>query len=176
MPEITRVDIENWIRHLATGEFHYTKVMGLSRVLSPEEDNKLRKIMYDLTHAKDPCVESIGRHDGYYRPIDEVPEPEDWQGVDATVDFPVVLPFNLRKYVWIDAGTNIVVAGSKDSGKTGFIMRTVAMNMNEINTVFLCNLEGGKTQLKRRFDAMDIYVPNPAPFKVYHVIDNFHEV
>ena len=173
MPEITRYAIEVWIKEVATGEFHYKKVLGLNGHLTPKEDNKLRGIIHELC-SKNVC-ESFGRKDGWYRPIEDVPEPEDWQAVDASKDFPILLPFDLRKYVWIDPGTHFVVAGSKDSGKSGILMRVVALNMNRVNTVFLTNMEGGKTQLKRRFNAMDIEIPEPAPFKVYIMNENFHD-
>ncbi|KKK77616.1 hypothetical protein LCGC14_2851810, partial [marine sediment metagenome] len=173
MAKISRAEIENWIRVVADGEFHYKDILGLRFVLSPEEDTNLRKVMYDFCHRPKPICESLGR--GNYRLIDDLPEPEDWQSVDSTKDFPIVLPFDLRKYVWVDPGTHIIVAGSKDSGKTGFLMRIVAMNMLGVNTVFLCNMEGGKSQLKRRFDAMDIAIPNPPPFKTWVRTENFHD-
>jgi len=173
MPEISRFDVEIWIATVATGKFHYKSVCGLQGRLDPKSDNKLRGIIWEL--CKKGVCESVGGRDGWYRPIDKLPDPEDWQNTDATKDFPIVLPFDLRKYVWIDPGTTIVVAGSKDSGKTGFLMRTVVLNMNRLNTVFLCNMEGGKNQLKRRFGAMDIKIPNPPPFKTWVKTENFHD-
>ena len=173
MPEISRSDIELWIQNVPTGEFHYKAVKDGN--IDPSCYGRLRQIMHDICKADKPICESVGRKDGYYRAIDEMPEAVDWQSVDATKDFPIILPFDLRKYVWIDNDTTVVVAGSKDSGKTGFIMRTVAMNMHFVNTVFLTNMEGGVNQLKRRFDAMDIEIERPAPFKVHYMIDNFHD-
>lgn len=170
---IGRYEVEQWISTVATGEFYYKNVLGLERVLTPQEDNRLRGIIHEL--CKKGICESIGKNDGRYRPVEELPEPEDWQDTDATKDFPVVLPFDLRKYVWIDPETHIGVAGSKDSGKTGFLMRVVAMNMKTVNTVFLCNMEGGRNQLKRRFDAMDISIPEPPPFKTWMRTENFHD-
>jgi len=175
MVEISRAKIEDWINTMPEGEFHYKDIMGLRSVLTPELDVSLRKVIWDFCHRPKPICESVRRGDGYYRRVDELPEPEDWQDTDATKDFPIVLPFDLRKYVWIDPETHIIVAGSKDSGKSGFLMRTVAMNMNRINTVFLTNMEGGRNQLKRRFDAMDIKIPNPPPFKTWFKDENFHD-
>lgn len=173
MTTISRPEIENWIRFIADGDFHYKDIMGLRTVLNPELDTTLRKVIYDFCHQAHPLTESLGR--GNYRLIDKLPEPVDWQNVDATKDFPIVLPFDLRKYVWIDPETHVIVAGSKDSGKTGFIMRVVAENMLRVNTVFLSNMEGGGNQIKRRFDAMDIEIPNPPPFKTWFKVDNFHD-
>jgi len=175
MPEITRYEIETWIKTIATGEFHYKNVLGLERVLTPTQDNKLRKIMWDLCHAPEPICESVGRRDGWYRAIDNGAKPLDWQNVEARRDSGLILPFDLRKYAFIYPDTTIVVAGSKSSGKTGFCFRTVALNMHRVNTVFLTNLEGGLSMLRDRFYAMDIEIPNPAPFSVLFVAENYHD-
>jgi len=47
--------------------------------------------------------------------------------------------------------------------------------MYNVNTVFLTNMEGGLSQVKRRFNAMDIVIPSPPPFKTWFKIDNFHD-
>ncbi|KKM89166.1 hypothetical protein LCGC14_1251470 [marine sediment metagenome] len=172
---ISRPDIKNWIETMPEGDFHYKDIMGLRPILTPELDTALRRIVYDFSHGDNQICESTGKGDGRYRRIDNLPEPEDWQNTDATKDFPIVLPFDLRKYAWIDPETHIIITGSKDSGKTGYIMRAVGMNMNIINTVFLTNMEGGRNQLKRRFDAMNINIPNPPPFKTWFKTDNFHD-
>ena len=171
--EINKHDIEVWIQDIPTGEFHYKEVLNGN--IDPSSYGRLRQIMHEICMAEKPICESVGRRDGYYRAIEDISDAVDWQSVDASKDFPIILPFDLRKYVWIDNDTTVVVAGSKDSGKTGFIMRTVAMNMHFVNTVFLTNMEGGVNQLKRRFDAMDIEIERPAPFKVHYMIDNFHD-
>ena len=175
MPEITRHAIRAWIEEIATGEFHYTKVMGLNGRLSPEEDAKLRKIIWEFCHETTPIVESIGRNDGHYRPIQSGSPSLDWQGIEERRDSGLLLPFNLRKYVFIYPDTTLIFAGSKSSGKTGILYRTVAMNMNRVNTVLLTNLEGGLSMLRDRFNAMDIDIPVPAPFEVKFVTENFHD-
>ena len=173
--EITRYAIRDWIENIATGEFHYRNVLGLGGKLDPEDDTKLRKIIYELCHEKEPICESVGRNDGFYISIDNHATPLDWQNVGSKVDSGLVLPFDLRKHVFIYPDTTTVVAGSKSSGKTGFLYRTVVLNMNRVHTELLTNLEGGLGMLKDRFDAMDLDIPTPAPFKVRFVTDHFHQ-
>ena len=173
--EITRNAIRGWVETIATGEFHYTKVLGLQGKLTPEEDTKLRKIIYEFCHEKEPICESVGRNDGWYIPIDNHAQPLDWQNVGSKVDSGVILPFDLRKHVFIYPDTTLVVAGSKSSGKTGFLYRTVVLNMNRVNVELLTNLEGGLMMLKDRFDAMDMEIPTPAPFKTRFVIEHYHQ-
>jgi len=174
MATAKRFDIEQWIKVVPTGEFHYKEV--LDGQIDSASYGRLRRIMWDLCHAPEPVCEPVGRRDGYYRPIPDAVLPVDWQDVEAKKDFPVVLPFDLRKYVFIYPNTAIVIAGSKSSGKTGFLYRTIVLNMLSINTILLSNMEGGKEQMHDRFYAMtDIQIPKPAPFMTYPVYDNFHD-
>jgi len=175
MKEVTKRDIELWIQTVARGEFHYSKV--LDGGVSPASLGKVRKYIHELCYPKvgEPICEPVGRRDGYYRPIDDDAKPLDWQSLEARRDSGLILPFDLRKYVFIYPDTTAVVAGSKSSGKTGFCYRTVALNMNRKNTILLTNLEGGLNMLRDRFNAMDIEIPNPAPFKVLFVSDNYHD-
>jgi len=171
MPTISRYDIELWIRTVATGEFHYKNVLGLDRVLKPEEDNKLRGIIFELCKAK--VCESIGRRDGYYRPIQNSVEPIDFAKLRPR-DFPIILPFDLRKYVFIYPDTTVIVAGSKSSGKTGFLYRTVALNMGKVNIKLLSNMEGGREQMYDRFKVMGIDLATMPKF-IYPVNEHFHD-
>ncbi|KKL20640.1 hypothetical protein LCGC14_2453450 [marine sediment metagenome] len=77
--------------------------------------------------------------------------------------------------MFIYPDTEVVVAGAKSAGKTGFLYRTVVLNMNRVNVELLSNLEGGLGMLKDRFNAMDIEIPRPAPFKVRFVTEHFHQ-
>ncbi len=169
--EISRYAIETWIKTIATGEFHYKTVLGLERVLTPKEDNKLRGIIHELVKA-DVC-ESIGKKDGWYRPVEDGVEPIDFTKLRPK-DFPIVLPFDLRKYVFIYPDTTIIVAGSKSSGKTGFCYRTIADNMGKINIKLLSNMEGGQEQMYDRFMSMGINLAEIPKF-VYPVYDHFHD-
>lgn len=171
MPEITRYDIELWVKTMATGEFHYKNVMGLEKVLTPKEDNKLRGIIFELCKAG--VCESIGRKDGYYRPVQDGVEPIDF-GKLRPRDFPVILPFDLRKYVFIYPDTTTIYAGSKSSGKSGLIYRTIKLNWGKVNLKLLSNMEGGREQMYDRFKAMDIDLAIVPKF-IYPVNDHFHD-
>jgi len=173
MPEISRYDIELWIKAVATGEFHYKDIKGLRSVLTPELDRKLRKIVHDICHSPQPACESVGRRDGYYRPIQDGVKPIDFTNLRPR-DFPVILPFDLRKYVFIYPDTTILVAGSKSSGKSGFCYRVVKDNFGRMNVILLSNMEGGKEQMYDRFKAMGIDLATVPQF-VYPVNENFHD-
>ena len=173
MPEISRYDIELWISTVATGEFHYKDIKGLRGVLTPELDRKLRKIVHDICHSAEPACESIGRKDGWYRPIEDGIKPVNFAELRPR-DFPLVLPFDLRKYVFIYPDTTIIYAGSKSSGKSGLIYQTVKLNWGKIKIKLLSNMEGGKEQMYDRFKAMGIDLATVPEF-IYPVYDHFHD-
>jgi hypothetical protein len=171
MAGATKHDVELWIKTIVTGEFHYTEV--LDKQIDPQYYGRLRKIMHDLCKAE--VIEPVGRRDGFYRVIQDGVRPVEWQNLQARRDSGLLLPFDLRKYVFIYPDTTIVVAGSKSSGKTGFLYRTVVLNMERVVTILLTNLEGGLSQLRDRFCAMDVAIPEPAPFIVLPVNENYHD-
>ena len=172
MPKASRHDVELWLRTVATGEFHYKEVMDGQ--IDPSSFGNLRKIMSELCRGEEPLCESVGRRDGYYRIIQDGAKPLDFSNIKGKQEFPLLLPFDLRKYVFIYPDTTTVIAGSKSSGKTGFLYRTCEMNMNKINTLLLSNMEGGAVQMYDRFLAMGIDLAKTSKF-IYHVTDNFHD-
>jgi len=89
-------------------------------------------------------------------------------------DFPVILPFDLRKYVFIYPDTIIIVAGSKSSGKTGFCYRAIADNLGKVNIKLLSNMEGGRELMYDRFKAMGVDLATLPKF-IYPVSDHFHD-
>jgi len=173
MIKLSKYDVENWIKTIAGGEFYYRNV--LDGQIDPSSYGHLRKIMHEICSAENPICERVGRKDGFYRPIENHAIPLNWQKIARRIDSEVLLPFNLRDYVFIYPDTVIVVAGAKSAGKTGFLYRVIVLNMNHKNVILLTNLEGGLALLKDRFEAMDVEIPDPAPFKVINVSDNFHD-
>ncbi len=162
--------IEQWMA-ITTGPIHYTQACDgqFDREYWPH----LRVIFHRMCERG--VAESVGGKDGLYRLVEDNARPLDWQSSGNKKDSGLILPFDLRKYVFIYPDTTSVVAGSKSSGKTGFLYRTVVLNMNNMNTILLTNLEGGIGMLRDRFNAMDIEIPVPAPFKVINVFQNYHD-
>lgn len=171
MPDLTQSDVNNWIKYSATGDFHYKEVLN-GRV-QPPSFNKLRE--YILRACNEGICESLGRKDGWYRPIQDTPKPLDLLSVPARKDSGIVLPFNLREYVFIYPNTTIVVAGSKSSGKTGFCYQTAKLNLSKKKVIILSNLEGGEAMMRDRFESMGILDRYGTDFFVYRADSNFHD-
>jgi hypothetical protein len=170
--EPTQDIVEQWMS-MTEAPIHY------ARVCDSQFDKRywphLRVIFQRM--RKKGLVEAVGGKDGIYRWVADHAKPLDWQSCQEHADSGLLLPFDLRKYVFIYPDSTIIVAGSKSSGKTGFLYRVIGMNMSRdgFKVVLLTNLEGGVWMLRDRFNAMDIEIPNPAPFKVIPVYENFHD-
>ena len=166
----TQLLVEQWIT-LTNGQVHYTQALDgqVDRAYWPH----LRMIFKRM--CEKGLIEQVGNKDGLYRLIENQARPVDWQSVEKVKDSRVLLPFDLRKYVFIYPDTTIVVAGSKSSGKSGFLYRTIIMNMEKMVVILLTNLEGGINMLRDRFDSMDVEIPVPAPFDVIPVYNNYHD-
>jgi hypothetical protein len=167
----TREIVEAWLG-VVDGEFHYTK--ACDGIFDRSEYPHLRMI---FKRAKERgLVENVGNKDGYYRVTQNLAQPLDWQDYEAHADSGLVLPFDLRKWAFIYPDTTTVIAGSKSSGKTGFLYRTVVLNMlGKRKVKLLTNLEQGIGALKDRFSDMDVNIPKPAPFDVIPVYENHHD-
>ncbi len=166
----TQALVEQWMS-MTTGAVYYAS--ACDDQFEKEHRPHLRVIFSRL--AKEGKIEPVVGKDGWYRWVEDTAKPIPWQDYEKTKDSGLLLPFNLRQYVFIYPDTTTVVAGSKSSGKSGFLYRTVVLNMNSMNTILLTNLEGGVGMLRDRFDAMDIKIPYPAPFQVIPVYENFHD-
>uniref|UniRef100_A0A6M3LK64 Uncharacterized protein n=1 Tax=viral metagenome TaxID=1070528 RepID=A0A6M3LK64_9ZZZZ len=169
--EPTQSLVEEWMC-FTTAPIHYTKAC----------DEQFHKRYYPhlrvifLRMKKKGIVESVGGREGFYRLVDDSARPIEWQDYEAHTDSGLILPFDLRKYVFIYPDTTTIVAGSKSSGKTGFLYRTVVLNMYGKRKVKLLTcMEGGIGQLRDRFSSMDVEIPKPAPFDVIPVYGNFHD-
>jgi hypothetical protein len=162
--------IEQWM-DFTTGPVHYTQ--ACDGQIDREHWPHLRMIFKRMCDKG--VVEPVGGKDGMYRKVENHAIPIDWQSNENPGDSEIMLPFDLRKYVYIYPDTTIVVAGSKSSGKTGFLYRTVVMNMERIPVILLTNLEGGINMLRDRFNSMNIDIPVPAPFDVIPVYENHHD-
>ena len=111
--KLTQEIVELWLKTVA-GEFHYTK--ALDGQVDPSSYPHLREIMVRL--AEKNKVRSLGRHDGWYRPVKEV-EPVRWQDADESLFFDLSYPmghednssFRLEEYINLSPGDLVVLAG-----------------------------------------------------------------
>lgn len=91
----------------------------------------------------------VDRYRGSYRVVADGSVPLNWRQADASCIKTLKFPFQLEKYVRILPKNIIVVAGSKDAGKTALLLNFIRLNMN-MHKIFYYSSEMGELELKNR--------------------------
>ncbi len=155
---------------LVNGTFNTRQMCAELNIVTLEAKGHLRVILHRLTETGVIAKTGI---DGTYRKIESEKKVIDWQTADPGKSLPLVLPFEIHKYCRIYPKSIIIIAGSKNEGKTSFLLKCIQLNMNRF-LIDLYNSETGPEQLKERLTPLDI--PEPAPFNTYERYDNFADV
>ncbi|KKL72642.1 hypothetical protein LCGC14_2082870 [marine sediment metagenome] len=170
MPKtLTYETVLQWVS-LVDGNFTTRQMWSELNIITPEGKAYLRVCLNRAAEAGMIAKTSV---DGRYRRIDNEKKPIDWQAADLTKTLPIRLPFDIHNIARIYPKSIIIVAGSKNEGKTAFLLKCVQLNMERF-VVDLYNSETGPEQLKERFSPLNI--PIPAPFNVYERYDNFGDI
>ena len=167
--ELTAHTVLQWVT-LASGAFNTRQICSELNITSPEGKTNLRQILHRLCESGVITKTAI---DGTYRRVDNEKKLIDWENADITANIPIQLPFGLHNLCKVYPKSIIIVAGSKNEGKTAFLMQCIKLNMGNFKIDFF-NSETGPEQLKARFEQLDI--PRPAPFTTYERYDNFADV
>uniref|UniRef100_A0A6M3IR03 Uncharacterized protein n=1 Tax=viral metagenome TaxID=1070528 RepID=A0A6M3IR03_9ZZZZ len=155
---------------LVSGTFTARTMCNELNIVTVESKGHLRVILHRLCESGVIAKTNL---DGTYRRIDNERKPIDWQSADISKVLPIKLPFGIHEVCKIYPKSIIVVAGSKNEGKTSFLLECVKLNMGRF-VIDLYNSETGPEQLKERLMPLDI--PEPAPFNTYERYDNFADV
>ena len=170
MPKQLTYDVVlQWVT-LVSGNFNTRQMWAELNILTPESKAYLRVCLNRMVDAGVIAKTSL---DGTYRRIDNEKKPIDWQSADLSKVLPIRLPFGIHEVCKIYPKSIIIVAGSKNEGKTAFLLECVKLNMSRF-IIDLYNSETGPEQLKERFAPLNI--PEPAPFNTYERYDNFADV
>jgi len=143
---LTQDIIRNWVM-TTTGTFHLSDIHRDLNIKSPEGKSSLRVTMHRL--ANEGYVIRVQGKDGFYRFVDKELIPLNWKDADPKNVFPVKYPFGIEKYAATYPKNIITIGGSKDAGKTAYIINLIRMNMKR-HRVVLFNSESGEAELKNR--------------------------
>ena len=162
--------IEQWVS-LTKGQFNVRDIWQEIGIDTVEGKHHLR-IILDRLEGKG-LIKRIDKGFGSYRCIDSDAPIIDWRAADTQNIVPLGWPFELEKYVSIYPKNVVIVAGSKQEGKSTFLYNFIRLNMYRYR-IDLFNSETGPEQMKDRFT--DLGIPVDAPFQVYERYDNFADV
>ena len=164
---LTQAIVEQWVS-LTKGQFNVRDIWQEIGIETPEGKNYLRKIL-----SRMPNVKQLEKGFGNYRVIDSQAMEMNWEHADPANIVPLLFPFGEHEFVKIFPKSIIIVAGSKQAGKTAYLYNFIKLNMSKY-TIDLFNSETGPEQMKERFDSLGI-APMPS-FHVYERYDNYADV
>ena len=169
MPKLlTQALIEQWIS-LVKGKFNVREIWAEVGIESPEGKQHLRVI---LSRIEAKGIIS-GNGGGGYRRLDIEAPIIAWQAADPNKVVLLRFPFSEHEFVKIYPKSIIIIAGSKNAGKTAYLYNFISLNMSQFK-IDLFNSETSPEQMQDRFSPLNI--PDPAPFNVYERYDNFADV
>lgn len=167
--QLTQAVVEGWIA-LVKGVFHTRDIWSELGIETPEGKTHLRVI---LNRLEDKGIIKTVTKDGTYRRLDVELLPIQWQAADPNKEIHLLFPFGIEQYCRIYPKSIVIIAGSKNAGKTAFLYNLIQMNMEQFS-IDLFNSETGPEQMLERFQPLNI--PDPAPFQVYERYDNYADV
>ena len=169
MPQpLTQAVVEQYVA-LCHGKITYRDMWNELDIGTPEGKAHLRVIMDRLV---DKTVRRLS--DGSYQKIIGQCEEIDWASANPNNVVDLSFPFGIEEYAKVYPKSIIVVAGSKNAGKTAFLYNFIMKNC-EKHIIDLYNSETGPEQMKERFSAFPD-MPLPPPFNTFERYDNYADV
>lgn len=162
--------IKEWVKEVQ-GYFTSHQLDGELDIRTPKEKGLRRVVIKQLCDVNE--IQRVTGGVGAYRKVDTTALIMDWQSADPKNIVSLKFPFGLEQFVKIFPKSILIVAGSKNEGKSLFMYDFTLKNMYHPLGIDLYNSETGREQMKERLDNFDVEIPNPAPFRVFERYDNF---
>ena len=136
---------------LQEGYWNLTEAKKALQLLTKEEKGHLDVIVHRL--RKEGVIEKYGNQAGVYRTVMTEIEPIDFINCNV-VPLSVHYPFGIEDYYKTLPKNIIVVAGSPDSGKTGFMLNFARLNQDG-HEIHYFSSEMGPMELRERLSKFD---------------------
>jgi len=134
------------------GHFLSTDVYNCLQLSTRNEKKLCSKVLADL--AKEKIIERIGIKNGSFRLIgDEAPDIDIYAPKKEFLK--LEFPLDLHHYFKAMPKNIIIIAGTQDAGKTAFLLRFVAMNMNRGMAIRYQTSEMGTFELQDRLEMFE---------------------
>lgn len=166
-------ELKSWIL-TTSGHFLTTTVHNCLQVTTRREKKTVHMALARMCEGTDPILERIGTKAGMYRKIEKDLNEVNYLNA-PTDEFSIMWPLEIETLCTIYPGNIIIVAGSKSSGKTGFLLNVVKLNMNRHDIVYL-NSEMGDTEFRKRLELFEDVKLQDWKLKAYHRASNFADL
>ena len=166
-------EVENLIEFRGNGIMSLVDFYSDLKLDSREEKASCRMALNRLSARKKIEKIESGRT-GTYRLVDTVADRIQFIDGDSK-RFPVKLPLDLNALCNIYPKNIIIIAGSKSSGKTAFLLTTAMLNQNHIPVVYL-NSDMGDEEYTDRLKKMGFTCQEDIKFNALNRSHSFHDL
>jgi hypothetical protein len=164
---------EEVLEWVLTTDGHFLTTESHKELELTTRDHKKAAGMAFLRLKEKGIIEKYGYKRGCYRRIENDCEPVSWE--NASTDFmDIWLPFGLSEITGVQPGNIAILAGSKDSGKTGALMNIAKENRHKYKIHYFSS-EMGPAEFKLRAENFDISTDQWG-INFYERFDNFADV
>ena len=165
-------DIKEFLKY-TQGTFRLCEIKDWLQVTNQRDYGLLKVTIHRLVKAN--VLERIEKQPGVYRVVERDVEEIALEDEDDNPPLNIKWPFGLENLVDIMPKNIIVLAGTKDSGKSAFCMNTIKLNMHSWDIRYFSS-EMGEQELKRRLRRHDDMKLSDWKFKAYMRASNFADV
>lgn len=148
-----------------------TTILQLLHITTKEEKRNLTVILCRLQEKG--IIERIQNSRGEYRIVVQDKNEMDLLSEDNIEEVKVKLPLDLNNMCIISPGNIVIVAGSKSSGKTAFLLNVALFNQNNFEVIYL-NSEMHQSEFKKRMKKFD-YALKDWKIRAYKCHSNFDD-
>ncbi len=163
-------EVKEWVR-TTQGSFQTRQCYQDLSIVTKRE--KKTAYMVLLRMVEDKYIEREGKSTGTFRKVEN--ETEEMEFIDHEIfEYPIRLPFGLNDICSLYAKNICIIAGSKSSGKTAFLLNMAMANQHRHEIVYL-NSEAGPEEWTNRLKKMGVKAKEDLKFKAYPCHNNFHD-
>lgn len=131
------------------------KLMNTHPTSIKDKDRRkaINEVLWNLSAKNKKQV--ISKNGSGFKVIDDILVPINFKDPQGA-KFDLTLPFGLHKYGFLYKKNIMIVSGSKDAGKTSFVLNTIKLNMNKDYRTVLFSSEMVEDELKGRIARDDL--------------------
>lgn len=158
------IDLIPMLKGETLGREQWYKLMNVhpTNIAQKELRDAINKVLWNLSEQNKKKV--LQKNGSGFKVIDDSLNAIDYKNPTGDrVD--LVLPFGIHKYGFLYRKNIMIVYGSKDAGKTAFLLNTIRLNMNKYRTV-LFSSEMMEDELHGRLAKSDLPI-NEWNFEAY---------
>ena len=145
-------EVRDWVNESRRGQFESRQIRSEAEISSKEGMHAINDALRRL--VEEGVIERYGDKRGVYRCIEKECEDIDFLNASSqTID--IKWPLGIERYIITLPKNVMVIAGSKDAGKTAYLLNLVRLNMNRFPIHYFSS-EMGRIELRKRLEKFDL--------------------